>query len=37
VLPPHPPPDLPPIVPLWMVIAGALGLVALLVVLFLAR
>jgi hypothetical protein len=37
VLPPHPPTDLPPLVPLWMVIAGALGLVALLVVLLLAR
>lgn len=36
-LPPKPAPDLPPLVPMWMVIAGVLGLVALLVVLLLAR
>jgi hypothetical protein len=36
-LPPRPTEELPPLVPTWMVIAGALGLVALLIVLLLAR
>lgn len=37
VLPPKAPAELPPLVPLWMVVAGVWGLIALLVVLLLSR
>lgn len=37
VLSPKVAPELPPLVPLWMVVAGVWGLIALLVVLLLSR
>jgi hypothetical protein len=37
VVPAKPPADLPPLVPVWMVVAGVWGLVALLVILLIAR